>query len=218
MGSVDPLRISFDEERHAVALAQKLSGVSDVDLHPDRDGWVVSLRAGHTNNLTNNLVVRVLDAVRQSLAGEPTASALVTRDGHEYHREGESVSMDRAWEWDGSTIAPGIRGERLGEEIFVVSLAGEHDLYTAPKVEEAFRSMIAAGARTIVVDLTDTTFLDSTMLHALLSARNKFRDGGRLLLVTNNETVNRVFEIAGIDRFFAFYPSRRAAEEEARAT
>ena len=44
--------------------------------------------------------------------------------------------------------------------------------------------MIAAGARTIVVDLTDTTFLDSTMLHALLSARNKFRDGGRLLLVT----------------------------------
>ena len=64
MGSVDPLRISVDEERHAVALAQELIGISNVDLHPERDRWVVSLRAGHTNNL----VVRVLDAVRRSLA------------------------------------------------------------------------------------------------------------------------------------------------------
>ena len=214
MGSVDSLRISFDEERHAVALAQRLSGVSDVDLHPERDSWVVSLRAGHTNNLTNNLIARVLDAVRRSLAGEPTVSALVSLDGHEYHLQGESVTMNGAWEWDGSTI----RSERLGEDLFVVSLADEQDLYTAPKVQEALRSVTAAGARTIVVDLTETTFLDSTMLHALLGARNKLRDGGRLLLVTNNETIKRVFEIAGIDRFFAFYPSRRAAEEEARAT
>ena len=139
MGSVDSLRITVDKERHAVALSEELIGFSDVDLHPERDRWVVSL-------------------------------------------------------------------------------AGEHDLYTAPKVQEALRGVIAAGARTIVVDLTETTFLDSTMLHALLSARNELRDGGRLLLVTNDETVKRAFEIAGIDRFFDFYPSRRAAEEEVRST
>jgi anti-sigma B factor antagonist len=151
MASVEPFRISVDEERQAVAVAQELIAVSDVDLHPERDTY-------------------------------------------------------------------GIRRERSGEDIFVVSLAGEHDLYTAPKVQEALRGVIAAGARTIVVDLTETTFLDSTMLHALLSARNELRDGGRLLLVTNDETVKRVFEIAGIDRFFDFYPSRRAAEEEVRST
>jgi len=76
--------------------------------------------------------------------------------------------------------------------------------------------MIAAGARAIVVDLTETTFFDSTMLHVLLSVRDELRDGGRLLLVTNDAT-ERVFEIAGIDRFFDFYPSRRAAEQEARS-
>jgi len=103
MGSVDPLRISFDEERHAVALAQQLNGVSDVDLHSERDRWVVSLTAGHTNNLTNNLVVRVLEAVRRSLAGEPTATALVTLDGHEYYLQGESVTTNRAREQAGST-------------------------------------------------------------------------------------------------------------------
>jgi anti-sigma B factor antagonist len=125
--------------------------------------------------------------------------------------------MNRGWERDGSTITYGIRRERSGEDIFVVSLAGEHDLYTAPTVQDELRSVIAAGARAIVVDLTETTFFDSTMLHVLLSVRNELRDGGRLLLVTNDAT-ERVFEIAGIDRFFDFYPSRRAAEQEARSS
>jgi anti-sigma B factor antagonist len=214
MGSVDPFRITVDEERQAVALAHELIGLSDVDLQGERDRWVVSLRARQTDNL----VARVLDAVRRSLAGDPTASALVTLDGREYHMQGADVP--RTVIGNGTSRpspAYAIRRERSGEDIFVVSLAGEHDLYTAPKVQEELRSVIAAGARTIVVDLTETTFLDSTMLHLLLSARSELRDGGRLLLVTNDATVKRVFELAGVDRFFDFYPSRRAAEEEARS-
>jgi anti-sigma B factor antagonist len=156
--------------------------------------------------------------VRRSLAGEPTASALLTIDGHEYQMQGAAVTTICDWQRDGSSIAYGIRSERSGEDIFVVSLSGEHDLYTAPKVREALRSVIAAGARATLVDLTETTFLDSTMLHVLLSARNELRDGGRLLLLCNDENVKRVFELAGIDRFFDFYPSRRAAEEELRST
>ena len=85
-----------------------------------------------------------------------------------------------------------------------------------PRCKQALRSAIAAGARTSVVDLTETTFLDSTMLHVLLSARSELRDGRRLLLVTDNPTIKRVFEITGTDRLFDFYPSRRAAEQEAR--
>jgi anti-sigma B factor antagonist len=146
MASVEPLRISVDEERQVVAVAQELIGVSDFDLHPERDTY-------------------------------------------------------------------GIRRERSSEDIFVVSLAGEHDLYTAPKVQEALRSVIAAGARTTVVDLSETTFLDSTMLQVFLRARNELRDGGRLLLVSNDATIKRVFQITGFDRFFDFYPSRSAAEE-----
>jgi anti-sigma B factor antagonist len=214
MGNVDLLRITVDEERQAVALAQKLIGVSEVDLHPNGERWMVSLKAGHTDNL----VARVLDVVRRSLAGEPTASALVTIDGHEYHIQGALVTTNGRWEQNGSTIDYSIRSERSGDDIFVVSLAGEHDLYTAPKVQEELRAVIAAGARATVVDLTETTFLDSTMLHVLLSARNELRDGERLLLVSDDVTVKRVFEIAGIDRFFDFCPSRRAAEQEVRST
>jgi len=86
MGNADFLRITVDEERQAVAVASELIDVSEVDLHSERDRWVVSLKAGHSNNL----VTRVLDAVRRSLAGEPTASALVTIDGHDYQMRGES--------------------------------------------------------------------------------------------------------------------------------
>ena len=73
--------------------------------------------------------------------------------------------------------------------------------------------MIAAGATTIIVDLTETTFLDSTMLHVLLGARNEL-EGGQLRLVTSDPNIKRIFEIAGMDRFFDFYSSRRAADEE----
>ena len=156
--------------------------------------------------------------MRRSLAGEPTASALVTIEGREYHMQGEPVATNPIGNRTGRRSPTPSEASGLGEDIFVVSLAGEHDLYTAPEVEEALHSVIAAGARTTVVDLTETTFLDSTILHVLLRARNELRDRGRLLLVTNDVTVKRVFEIAGIDRFFDFYPSRRAAEDELRPT
>lgn len=214
MGNVDPLRVTVDGERQALGLAQELAGVSDVDLHSERDRWVVSLTAGE-NHIP---FVQVLDAVRRSLAGEPTASALVTLDGHQYHMHGASVASSRTWEQDGSTIAHEIRTERSGEHIFVVSLAGEHDLYTAPKVEEALRSVIAAGATTIVVDLTETTFFDSTMLHVLLSARNQLDGAGQLRLVASDPHIKKVFDITGTSRFFDFYSSPRAAQEDERST
>ncbi len=134
-------------------------------------------------------------------------------DGHEYRVQAGSMNGDR--KQDESTIAYEIRSERLGENIFVVSLVGEHDLYTAPRVEEELSSVTGDGARTTIVDLSETTFLDSTMLNVFLRVRHELRDGNRLLLVTNDATVKRVFEIAGIDRFFDFFPSRRAAEAEA---
>ena len=86
MISADPFRITVDEERHAIALARELIGISEVDLQPERGEWVVSLKARRTDH---HLVARVLDAVRRSLASEPSASARVTLDGHEYHMQGE---------------------------------------------------------------------------------------------------------------------------------
>jgi hypothetical protein len=85
MVSADLFRITVDEERHAIALARVSTASRRSTFYRERGKWVVSLKTRRTDNL----VVRVLDAVRRSLAGEPLVSARVTLDGHEYHMQGE---------------------------------------------------------------------------------------------------------------------------------
>jgi anti-sigma B factor antagonist len=208
MGSAGPVRITVDEERRAVALARDLIGVSEVDLQPERGRWVLSLSARHTGNL----VVRVLESVRRSLAGDPTASALISLDGREYHMHGECVPLNGDSDGDMPAIAHRIRTEQSGEDIVVVSLAGEHDLYTAPRIEAALGGAIASGRAVVVVDLHETTFLDSTVLAILLHARAELTDHRRLALVCDDPKIKRVFELSGTDRLFEFFTSRSALE------
>ena len=80
-----PLRIELSEERHARALEQELGEVGR--LEPERrDGtWEFTV----DGVVGDKLVVRVLNAVRSALAGDPTASARVSLDGREYQLQGE---------------------------------------------------------------------------------------------------------------------------------
>ena len=52
----------------------------------------------------------------------------------------------------------------------VVAVRGEIDLFTAPELKSALSEAIESGHTRIVVDLTDTTFLDSTALGVLIRA------------------------------------------------
>ena len=60
-----------------------------------------------------------------------------------------------------------VRGEG---GVAVVKLRGEHDLSTAQAVRSALRSAVESGPPAVVVDLSDTTFLDSSILGALIGA------------------------------------------------
>ena len=51
----------------------------------------------------------------------------------------------------------------------VVTIAGELDLATVPKVREAFGSEALTHAEAVVVDLAEVGFMDSTGLSALLA-------------------------------------------------
>ena len=50
-----------------------------------------------------------------------------------------------------------VAGERVDERAFLVSLAGEHDLQSAPLIAEQLRAALDSGAPAIVVDLAETT-------------------------------------------------------------
>ncbi len=100
----------------------------------------------------------------------------------------------------------------------VVELAGEVDLYTAPEVRQELVRVIDEGATSVVVDLTRTTFIDSTALGVLLGGLKRLRPlGGRLALVCSDRNIRRIFEITLLDRVFAIHDTREAALQELAA-
>jgi anti-sigma B factor antagonist len=112
-----------------------------------------------------------------------------------------------------------VRTERLSPAASVIALAGEVDLYTAPEFKQRLLEAIAQGATRVVVDLSDTTFIDSTALGVLVGAVKRLREhDGRLALVCNDRNIAKIFEITGLDRVFAIYGTRpeavAAIEEE----
>ena len=82
----------------------------------------------------------------------------------------------------------------------MLKVGGEHDLYTAPDLREQLRAGLAAGA--VVVDLSAATFVDSSILGALLSARQRAAEDHRGFAVSLDQdasrTVRQVFEITGL--------------------
>lgn len=95
----------------------------------------------------------------------------------------------------------GIATERLSETCHVVALAGEVDMYTAPTVDRELEGAVAAGARTVIVDLSAATFIDSTFLGVLLRWLGRLREsGGELGVVCADPSLRKVFEITGLDR------------------
>ena len=100
------------------------------------------------------------------------------------------------------------------DDLFVVRLGGELDIYTVAGFRRDLDAIDPAPT-TVVIDLTDVTLLDSSGLGALVSLLNQIRSAeGRLGLICPHRRLRRVFEITGLRRSFVFaddLPSLRAA-------
>ena len=108
-----------------------------------------------------------------------------------------------------------IKTEELGDGAYVISLAGEVDLYTAPEFKQQLLEVINQGARNVVVDFSDTTFIDSTTLGVLVGGVKRLRtNDGQLSLVCSDRNITKIFEITGLDRVFTIYPTRSEALEQ----
>jgi len=105
-----------------------------------------------------------------------------------------------------------IKTEELGDASYVISLAGEVDLYTAPEFKQQLLEVIGQGAKHVVVDFSDTTFIDSTTLGVLVGGVKRLRtNDGQLSLVCSDRNITKIFEITGLDRVFSIYPTRDEA-------
>ena len=105
-----------------------------------------------------------------------------------------------------------IKTEQLSDAVFVISLAGEVDLYTAPEFKQQLLEVIAQGAKNVVVDFSNTTFIDSTTLGVLVGGVKRLRENeGQLSIVCSDRNITKIFEITGLDRVFSIYGSRDEA-------
>ena len=105
-----------------------------------------------------------------------------------------------------------IKTEQISEDSYVISLAGEVDLYTAPEFKQQLLEVIGQGGKQVIVDFTSTTFIDSTTLGVLVGGVKRLRPSdGRLSLVCSDPNIVKIFEITGLDRVFAVFRTREEA-------
>jgi anti-sigma B factor antagonist len=94
----------------------------------------------------------------------------------------------------------------------VLHPTGDIDAYTAPRLRSQLHAAIRSGARVVVVDLADVTFIDSAGLGALVGAHRRMLEAdGRLRLVRPPHLVGRAFELTGLDEVLDFYDDRETA-------
>jgi anti-sigma B factor antagonist len=94
----------------------------------------------------------------------------------------------------------------------VVTVVGEIDVYTAPRLREKLSELVEAGHYRIVVDLEGVDFLDSTGLGVLVGGLKRVRaHEGSLTLVCTNERLLKIFRITGLAKVFEIFPTPAAA-------
>lgn len=91
----------------------------------------------------------------------------------------------------------------------VVALPAEIDATNAAQVYDQLRAPFAAGAATVVADLTATTFCDSRGVDRIITAWSKAEaDGCQLrLAVSPGGAVAHLLELLGIGEALTLYPS-----------
>lgn len=82
------------------------------------------------------------------------------------------------------------------EDCILIRVGGDVDMATA---EEFLAALVPDSGRPLVIDLSETTFMDSTGLNALLAAQRK---GAPIVLRRPSTVVRRSLAITGLDHVF----------------
>lgn len=113
-----------------------------------------------------------------------------------------------------------VKGEEVEPGIRILAVRGELDLNTAPELEMRLDDAVENSSASIMVDLSDCEFIDSTGI--ALIVRNWQRLEGsnskdrRLVLCCSNHQVRRLLKITGVEDSISVCEEREAALAELR--
>jgi anti-anti-sigma factor len=112
-----------------------------------------------------------------------------------------------------------VRSEELEDGIRAFTVRGELDMNTAPELEEAMEAALADGEASIMLDLSECEFIDSTGIALIVRAWQTLEGDegkGRLVLCCINHQVRRLLKITGVESSISMHEQRQAALAELR--
>lgn len=93
-----------------------------------------------------------------------------------------------------------IHNRELSTKWVSIEVEGEVDLATVENLEQAIESVHSGRGEGLVVDLTGSSFMDSTGLKALVMAHRKFSAEGRpFAIAVSGGPVSRLLDLSGVN-------------------
>jgi len=116
---------------------------------------------------------------------------------------------------------PDLSSSAPADDVVMVAVHGEHDIASAPALRAAIDEAFGRSQH-VVVDLTPATFIDSTVLGVLLSARERAQEeevGYAVVLdaAAGDVAVRRILEVTGLDVLLPVHTERDVAVAAAAA-
>lgn len=85
------------------------------------------------------------------------------------------------------------------EEVLILQLTGEVDVYTVPKLKEELLPLVDKTNQKVEIDLSQVSYMDSTGLGVIIGALKLSKSkNGQLTLLNATARLNRLFEITGL--------------------
>ena len=101
---------------------------------------------------------------------------------------------------------------REKEEIIIVDVSGEIDLYNAPEIKEAIKEQMDNKKKKVIINLEKVNYIDSSGIGALISSLSNLRKvGGDLKLLHVYDSVKKVLELTKLTSFFGIYDNEEKA-------
>jgi anti-anti-sigma factor len=102
----------------------------------------------------------------------------------------------------------------LEHGVRTIFVRGELDLSTAPDLEGPLEQTLESGEGSVLIDLSQCEFIDSTGIALIVRAWQRLdrgEDGRNLVLCSQNDQVRRVLEITGLELSIPVHPTRDEA-------
>ena len=95
----------------------------------------------------------------------------------------------------------------------LIVLSGDADLTAAAELQEMVTAAASEGDKTVTIDLSDATLIDSRTISVLVEWTESLSSaGGRLQVICSNPNILRLLARIGLDRTLRVFATRDEAQ------